>query len=131
MRKIKSMTFMEVLIALVITGIILPVILVCLNFASRYAQHNANKVMALNYTQGLMEEIENISYSNLNNYNGYADTISLCQGGGINVPANRAVVIEEDDDEDKDIYKKVNVSVSWNWQGRSYEEVINTLRYNY
>lgn len=131
MKNKKAMTFIEVLIALVIAGIILPVMLICLNFASRYAQHNANKVMALNYAQGLMEEIKNTSYTNLNNYNNHSDTVSLYQEDGINIQADRTVVLQDDDDDDEDIYKKINVAISWTWQGRSYEEVINTLRYNY
>lgn len=120
------MTFMEVLIAVVIAGMILPVMLVCLNFASRYARHNANKLMALNYAQGLMEEIKSTPYSDLDNYDEYSDVVSLYQGDGVNVQANRAADVDSDD-----VYKKIIVSVSWDWQGKSYNEEINTLRYNY
>lgn len=126
MKKIIGMTFLEILIALVITGMILPSLLVCLNFADKYARHNANKTMALNYAQGLMEEMKNKKYEDLDALNGYTDIVQLYQSEDAGIQANRSVTVQSDA-----VYKKVKVTISWNWLGKDYSEEISTLRYVY
>lgn len=120
------MTFIEVLIAVIIVGIILSSMLACLNFAGKYIRHNANKTMALNYGQALMEEIQNVPYGGLDSYNGYTDTVQLYQKEDVDIEAVRTAVVLA-----YDAYKKITVTISWDLQGRPYEEEINTLRYNY
>lgn len=136
MKKSVGMTFIEVLIAIVIVGIVLPGMLTSLNFASKYARHNANKTMALNYAQGLMEEIKNVSYADLDDYVVYPPTVLLYQQEGVNIVATRSAELEEEDegeepDDDSEAFTKIKVTVSWDWLGRSYTEEVNTLRYNY
>jgi len=62
MKRNKGMTFLEILIALVITGFVLFSLLAGVNSANRYVRHNANRTMALNYSQELLEEIKDTSY---------------------------------------------------------------------
>lgn len=175
------MTFIEVLIAIAITGMILSSMFTGLNFAYKYARHNANKTMALNFAQGLMEEVRDKDYEDeyatsanyhlgdytnflgpelntidvpesdddldeddsvgkaefddVDDYNGYTDTVNLYQNEDVNVQAIRTVVIADqngntilDSDEYGAItYKKITVTVSWDWQGKSYSEEVNTI----
>lgn len=130
MKRPSGLTVIEVLIALVVSGIVISGLFAGINFASKYARHNANKTMALNFSQGLMEEIKGASYSALDGYNGYTDNVSLYQGEDVNIPAERSVEVA-------DVvinglsYKTVKVSTSWSWLGKSYTEEVNTLRSDY
>lgn len=132
------MTFIEVLIAITVVAVILSSILASLNFASKYARHNANKTMALNFAQALLEEIKDANYEDLESYDEYEDTVLLFQAEGINIGAERKAEVEDDEDEgddddfdDNDFYREITVTVSWDWQGNEYEEELNTMRYNY
>lgn len=124
----RGITFIEVLISTVIVGIILSGMLLCLNFAYKYTRHNANTTMALNYAQALMEEIKNVGYRELDNYDEYSDTVLLYQEEGVNIVATRNVKLDGEDDEP---FRKIKVTVAWDWLGKHYTEEINTLRYNY
>lgn len=126
------------LIAITVVAVILSSILTSLNFASKYARHNANKTMALNFAQALLEEIKDANYEDLESYDEYEDTVLLFQAEGINIEAERGAEVEDDEDEgddddfdDNDFYREITVTVSWDWQGREYEEELNTMRYNY
>lgn len=128
MKKNNGMTFIEILIAIVIAGMVLSSIFTCINFASKYARHNANKTMALNFAQGLMEKIKNAKFKDLNDYNEYTDTVLLYQKDDANIEALRSVEIGIDDDNS---YRDIKVTVSWDWQGKHYEEKISTIRSSY
>ena len=159
----KGMTFLEVLIAIVIVGMVLSAIYSGLSFAYKYARHNANKTMALNFAQGLMEEIKDKNYEDpedpndhtgaytnylgpedndaglddVDDYNGYEDIVYLYQKEGVNIQANRTVVMTDqngdavlDSGEYANIaYKQVTVTVSWAWldNPEPYIEEINTI----
>lgn len=185
MKKILGMTFLEVLIAVVITGMILVSMLTCVNFAVKYARHNANKTMALNSAAGLLEEIivkgyedqyasnadyhagpynnflgpekksedtgnddddmdnngivEKDEYDDVDDYNGYEDTVDLYQTEGSNVTADINVAVSDQNDSSTldetgyagITYKKVTITVGWDWQGTHYEEIVNTIRTKY
>lgn len=118
-----GVTFLEVLIAIVIVGITLSAIFTGINFASKYARHNANKTMALNLAQALMEDLKDTPYSDLQEI---TDTILLYQELETNIQAARSADIV-----DAGSYKEVTVDVSWTWLGKQYSEELNTLRYNY
>lgn len=133
MKRSGGMTVIEVLIAIVIVGIVLSAMFTGITFASKYARHNANKTMALNYAQGLMEEIRGVSYLDLDDYNGDTDDVFLYQGGDVedvDITAERSVEVA-DVTIDTLSYKTIKVIVSWDWQGKSYTEEINTLRGDY
>lgn len=130
MKRPNGLTVIEVLIALVVSGIVISALFVGINFAGKYVRHNANKTMALNFAQGLMEEMKGEGYSDLDNYNGYIDMVYLYQGGAVSIPAERSVEVSNVTINGF-VYKQVNVNVSWDWQGMSYTEEVNTLRSDY
>jgi type II secretory pathway pseudopilin PulG len=183
MRKNIGMTILEVLIAIVITGIILASMLEGMNFANQYNQHNANKTMALNFAQELMEKIKNKAYDDLHatdsnyhtgtytnflgpemgdnspytqddddnnpengvitenefddvdDYNGYHDTVNIYQNENLSIAATRSVVIKDQAGNSvldhagfvNVSYKEITVSVSWLWAGSNYNESISTI----
>lgn len=96
------MTFIEVLIAAVIVGIILSSMLACLNFASKYAVYNANKLTAIYSAQGVMEEWK-----------------------------NKKSVEPNTVDEVGNPCEEKQVPVSWECEGVTYTDTIYTRRYNY
>ena len=131
MKKSEGLTFIEILIAIVIVAIVLSSMFTGLNFASKYARHNANKTMALNFAQAKMEELRNVTYGGL----AIGETTdpnppSLYQKDGVSVGTERKVNIEYIY-YGSDRYKKVIVTVSWDWQGKSYVQEVNTLRSDY
>jgi len=96
-----GMTFIEVLIAIVISAVVLSSMLAGLNFANKYNQHNANKTMALNFAQELMEEIKNKSYDDLHATDTNYHTGSYTNFLGPEV-AESSPYIQNDDDNDSE-----------------------------
>lgn len=138
MNKRKGLTYLEVLIAIVVVSMVLYAMLTGVSFATKYARHNANKTMALNYGQALMEQLKDVSYAELEDFDEYGDSVFLYQAEGANIQADRTVEIdddlEEDDDDgfdDGESIRMIEVAVSWDWQGKEYAEVLHTLRYDY
>lgn len=119
MKKDSTMTFLEVLIAIVIVDMILFSIFAGINFASKYAKHNNNKTMAVNFAQALAEEIKD---EGAEDYIGYNDEVNLYQSENANITAERDVNIIEEDN-----YYEVTVTAVWNWYGIDYEESIGTI----
>lgn len=176
-----GLTLIELLIAMVIVSIVIAALYTGLSTASRYIRHTANKTIALNFVQGLMEEIKNMEYEDLyansanyhsgsytnylgpelntidliendddtdddnnvtlnefddvDDYNGYSDTVSLFQQTGVSITGTRDVLItDQDGDSSLDAaeytnasYKIITVTLTWSWQGNSYTESLDTI----
>jgi prepilin-type N-terminal cleavage/methylation domain-containing protein len=134
MIKKKGMTFIEILIALVIAGLVFSSMLAGLNFANKYNQHNANKTMALNFAQELTEEIKNKAYDDANatssnyhvgaytNFLGpeLADSAPYTSNDDDNNPADGVIARNEFDDVDDyngfqdavNLYQNQNTNIS-------------------
>lgn len=123
MKKYNGMTIVEVLIAVVITAIILSSMLTGLTFAYEYARHNANKTIALNFAQALVEKIKDEGPAD---YEDYSDQVDLYQNNESNIIADRTVSIGEYDN-----YYEVAVKVEWDWMGkdpRPNEEISTIIK---
>lgn len=80
-------------------------------------------------------EVERSEFDDVDDYNGFTDTVSLYQLPNVSISAGRSVVIA-DEDEDSVLteeeygdheYKIVTVTVSWTWQERSFSESVSTI----
>lgn len=91
----------------------------------------------------------NTEFNDVDDYNGYTDQVSLPQGGGVFVTATRTVEVmglhyddvsevETNVDEDNNdtielsefnniSYKRVIITISWNWADRAYSQVLDTI----
>lgn len=126
MKKLAGMTFVEILIALVIVMIILSSMFVGINFAEKYARHCANRTSGINIAQAGMEELIDVSYSELDDYDGVEETVFLFQDEDTIIDVTRAITVIKFAQ-----YKTVNVTATWDWQGFTYVEELNTIRGDY
>jgi len=161
MKKSKGITLIEIVIAVAIVGIVLSALLTGMNFAGGYARHTASRTMALNFSQGLLERIKDKDYEDpedpadhtgsctnylgtenndsglddVDDYNGYTDTVNLYQRDGVYIQAAREVDIRDQNESSvldateyaNITYKQVTVTVTWDWQDNSYTEEVNTI----
>ena len=118
----KGFSFLEVLIAAAIAGIIVVGLFAGFNAAGKSARYNANKTMALCFAQGMIEELKDMGYTDLDGYNGNNDTVPLYQIEGINIEADRTVEVTN-----AGSYKIIAVNVSWNSRSGNGSEEINTI----
>ena len=118
----KGFSFLELLIATVIVSIIIIGLFAGFNAAGKCARHNANRTMALCFAQGMVEEIKDMGYTDLDGYNGYNDAVPLYQIEGINIEAERTVEVTT-----AGPHKIIAVNVSWNSQSGNGSEEINTI----
>lgn len=123
----QGFTFIEILIAIIIMGMVFSSMMAALNTANSFARRATNRIAIINSAQDLMEFLRSKVYGNLNSYNGFTDTVSIYQNDDTQITAQRSVVVS-DVTYTGIAYKKVTVSVSWNSFGTPIQTEINTLR---
>lgn len=79
--------------------------------------------------------IERNEFDDMDDYNGYTDTIYLYQNENVNINATRTVVIKDQNENnilDQAEYlahtqKQISVTVTWIWEGKTYTEKVDTI----